>query len=391
MNPFKQFVQQSRDEARKLAKKLGFYRDGSGTGTSILIIDTAIKTTDVIAGVEDWWWPRMKANLLEVDVIDESGALITPAPGKRLDLKPFITAYEVATGSDPDDRPAVKRYRFRDTDGNGSGNYGSLGALAMGEEDAERCFGEEYEMRLNTVALVRSPLMVVGYFSEWRAPASAPPSVGCFVAEQNVDFVLKLSEPPDHSRWAPNADRLLKHGEGSAETVSTILKRIRNNFKRFMNDAKPAAPPKPRRLAKLERDLASWFGVGRKGPPPAGEPNPAPISLVPTKPKLSLENGMLTARGTVEIKLAPNEEEGRWFRLRLALNVAEEDGVSSSDPVELEWSSVSELKDLQDGFLLGRVEKGQPVHISYLSAPYDAGWTVRFLPEVLPVEEGASS
>lgn len=372
------------DQARELAIKLGIRREGNAMGTSILVIDAGVDQSHLLAGIEDWWWPRIQQRLLDASVLTPDGDELSPRPGKRQHLKPFLNAFDSAVGKTPDIPGKIMRRRFNAT---ADKDLGHLGAIVLDDSADENPLGEDFEARLNTVALIRGPLMVVDYYSNWSPPASAPPSVGCFIADDDVDFLLKLSEPPDHSRWDAGADRLVKRGGTATEVVGSLLRRIKTQFRKFQNDAKPPAPPRPRRLAKLERDLASWFGVGPKGTGAGTGPNATPISLVTKGPKLSLEDGMLCARGSVEIKLTDKEEAERWFRLRLTLQVAEEDGVSSTDPVELVWTSDTPLEDLQDGFLLGKAEQGQTILVEYVSAPYDAGWTLRFLPEVLPIKE----
>lgn len=75
------------------------------------------------------------------------------------------------------------------------------------------------------------------------------------------------------------------------------------------------------------------------------------------------------------------------FRVRLSLRVAEEDGVSSADPIPLATTAGSRLEELEDGFWRGTVTADEPVRIDFESDPYDSSWTVQFVPEVLPVEE----
>lgn len=372
------------DKARELAKKLGFERDDQAQGTSILIIDVDLTPEQVLSGIEDWWWPRIQSRLLEASVISFGGDELFPMPKRRKHLKPFIDAFDSAGGRTPDIRGKVQRKRFNSLYGK---ELGYLGAVVLDDSEEENPLGEDYESRLATVALVRGPLMVVDYYRNWYPSASAPLAVGCFLADQDMDFLLKLSEPPDHSRWDEGAGRLIKHDSSAPEFVRSILNRIKTHFRSFQSDAKPPAPPRPRQLAKLERDLASWFGIGGKGTPPPPSPSSAPIYVHPEGPFLSVEDGKLKAQGSVEIGLSEKVTEPKWFRVRLELHVAEEDGVPSSDPVPLSVRSESLLEEIGDGFLLGQALPGCPVRIDFESHQYDPDWTVRFMPEVLPVEE----
>ncbi len=261
----------------------------------------------------------------------------------------------------------------------------------LDDSEEENPLGEDFENRLDTVALVRGPLMVVDYHQNWRLSATAPRAVGCFVAAEDVDEVLKLSEPPAHDRWDPTAQRLQIDGDEKTEIVKSILARIKKGFRDFQNSAKPPAPPRPRRLTKLERDLASWFGVGPKGRPAPPEPNPAPISLRPYGPRIEVDGDGLRATGHVDISLPEGSPVAELpFRVRILLKVAEEDGVSAADPIPLELEPDCPLEPLGEDLWLGVVTPAGPARIGFRSQAYDPSWTVQLVPEVLPVEEAAS-
>ena len=58
-------------QADKLAAKLGFeLREDGDLGTTILIVDATSDMKSVVTGVEDWWWPRLMAGKLDVEVHD---------------------------------------------------------------------------------------------------------------------------------------------------------------------------------------------------------------------------------------------------------------------------------------------------------------------------------
>lgn len=372
------------DDAEVLAKHLGFQRD-DGLGTSILLIDTRVQPEDLIAGIEDWWWPRIEARLLEPTVINWHGEESVPRPKSRAHLRPFISAFDSALGKAPDIPAQQQRKAFNRLEGL---EVGAMGSLVLDDSENENPLGEEFENRLDTVALVRGPLMVVDYHQDWRLSATAPRAVGCFVAAHDIDDILKLSEPPAHDRWDPTAHRLKLDGDEKPRIVESVMGRIKRTFRDFQNAAKPPAPPRPRRLTKLERDLASWFGVGPKGPPAPPPPNPAPISLRPYGPHIHVADDRLRATGHVEIALQADSDESELpFRVRISLKVAEEDSVSSADPIPLTITPNCRLEALENGFWRGTVTADEPVRIEFESDPYDPSWTLQFVPEVLPGEE----
>ena len=368
-------------KAEQLAERLGFERD-NGPGTSILLIDTEVKPEELVSGIEDWWWPRIEMRLLESTIFDRNGEEHVPRPKSRFHLQPFITAFDNALGRLPDiqaqqQRTAIKFDRQE---------MGMLGAVVLDDSRDENPLGEEFEDRLDTVALVRGPHMVVAYHKNWRQSRTAPLAVGCFIAADDINDTLKLSEPPAHDRWDSEAPRLKKENDKKSRTVKEVLSRIKKAFREFQNAAKPPAPPKSTRLAKLERELASWFGVGTQGPPPLPRPNPAPISLRLEGLHIRPNNDNIHAEGQVEIALRPDSEEAEIpFRVRLSLMVVEEDSVSSTDQIPLTISPQCPLDQIDDGFWAGVVKASSPARIKFKSAPYDPGWTVQFVPEVLPV------
>lgn len=373
------------EAAEELALRLGFARD-AGLGTSLLLIDTGVQPDALVAGIEDWWWPRIEARLLEPSVFDRHGEEFVPRPKARIHLSPFIKAFDSALGKAPDIPAQQQRKAFRRFEG--QRDVGAFGAVVLNDSEEENPLGEKYENRLDTVALVRRPLMVVDYHRNWWVSATAPRAVGCFIAAADIDDALKLSEPPAHDRWDPTAHRLSLDGEEKPKIVESVLARIKRAFREFQNAAKPPAPSRPKRLTKLERDLASWFGVGPKGRPPPPQPNAAPISLRPYGPNIHMDGDSLRATGRVEIALpADSEEPDMPFRVRLSLKVAEEDGVSSVDPIPLTLKSNGPLEALDEDFWLAIVSADTPALIEFESAPYDPNWTVQLLPEVLPVEE----
>ncbi|HER34402.1 MAG: hypothetical protein JXJ30_00830 [Halothiobacillaceae bacterium] len=371
------------EEAEKLARALGFERE-DGSGTSILLIDTDLRPDDLIAGIEDWWWPRIDARLLYSKVIDDADDEHFPRPKKRKHLKPFVESFDMAKGVTPTIPGKQAQKTFNRLD---SLQIGSFGSVVVDDSQDENPFGEEYEELLDTVALIRSPLMVVDYYRKWRPTASAPPAVGCFLAANDIDRILKLSEPPAHDKWDPSAGRLTVVDEEYPNVVQSTLQRIKKSFRDFQASAKPPAPPRPKRLAKLERELATWFGAGPKNQTPPPGPNPAPISLRLDGPHLEKVKDGLRARGYVEVRANGQMEGSVPFRIGLTLQVAEEDSVSQNDPIPLTLTPDLNFKEIDDDLWAATVDDQTVAQLEYVSEIYDPDWTVQLMPEVLPFTE----
>lgn len=118
------------DEAHDLAEALGFEpRREQRYGTSILLIDSHINAPELIHSIEDWWWPRIEDNALDVEVRVGSD-VFHPKPRGRPDLLPFIDCYRLALGRSEPAGPHQRRENFNKVEGKelGSGGLSILSA-----------------------------------------------------------------------------------------------------------------------------------------------------------------------------------------------------------------------------------------------------------------------
>jgi hypothetical protein len=143
------------EHADAVATQLGFRaREAGEIGTSILIVDTALEADDLKKGVEEWWWPRLIENRLDVEVISPDGARHVPRPRLRTDLRPFIDAYDIAVGrnQNPIPRRELKK-EFNRQLGLELGVCG-LKVLDVPPEGEDYPGGDD---RVDSVALIRVP------------------------------------------------------------------------------------------------------------------------------------------------------------------------------------------------------------------------------------------
>jgi hypothetical protein len=164
------------------------------------------------------------------------------------------------------------------------------------------------DYRLDCVALIREPRMVVQYYRNW--PTGTPATVGVYVADEDIDDILKLSEPPAHSLWDPNSSRLGDLGGVNRDVVATVLRRIGGELKRFQRAASPPTPPKSRRLRILERALASFLSPARAGPDKSVDSGIAPISLQYEREPHAVPAGSssLKLKADFSVRLKPDAE-----------------------------------------------------------------------------------
>ena len=365
-----------------LAEALGFTpRSASDLGTSILIVDTAIEIPDIVRGVEDWWWPRLIDQLLDVEGVKPDGSSIVPRPRLRPDLRPFIEAYELAIGRNPNPLPRQEdAFRFNRFEGR---EVGVLGLKVLdASEDEVPVVGEE---RVDTIALIRQPRMVVAYHRPGYP--GTPPVIGALLADAEIDGVLKLSEPPPHDRWDPESTRLRDTDGFQQRLVQSLISRIRNRLKQFQSAASPPPPPRPRRLSVLERALARFFSGGR-GARDRPEPSSAPIHLAYDRnPEIHQTNdGRLRLEADFSIRL--KDEADRPERLRLSVECRVLEDGTEGDDVGVTVSSVGatlEPDPSSTSRYIVSLSRGEAVKISAVTRPYDPLCTVRFRPEVEPL------
>jgi hypothetical protein len=367
-------------DACALANRLGFKpRDENNLGTSLLIVDSRVDLDALRADIETWWWPKILEHGLDVVLIDEEAESdIHPRPRRRDDLRPFIDAYQIATGHVEAIKPHQKLETFNRIE---QCETGALG-LAVLTPEQESKVSEE---RCNCVALVRGPRMVVEYL-----PVSneMPSIAGCFVGHADLERYLKLAEPPAHNKWDPRADRLtLEAGKGT-RVVKSALDRIKRKSKDFQNSAAPPAPPKLNRLTRLERALGRYFMTKDKATtkPEHGE---APVHLhFLDEPAIVQEGGeALRMKTRLEIRAKETAPDEMKLRLKLHCSILEEEThEGDSLPIAVSVTGVETASPDDDptvfDFVLRRESKAR---FAVLSEPYDPNWTVGFRPELTPL------
>lgn len=367
-------------KADTLAAKLGFMlREEGDLGTSILIVDATVDLTNLMVGVEDWWWPRLIEHKLDVEVHDAQGGISVPRPRRNDQLKPFIEAFEIARGIAAPKSGTQKQSPLNRLGDIALGVCGfvvaPLGADGNPVVRADRC---------NTIALIRAPLMVVAYKS---CSETAPIVVGAFMAGDDIDLMLKKSEPPAHDRWDPESANLrdLK-GEGR-NVVSAVISRIKDHLKRFQREAAPPTPAKQKRLSILERALGSYFrpqGMGPK-PPPEAVSSPLHLEFVKQPYAEAASNGMLRLRSTFSVALdSKADDESVDLILHVRCPVLEDEGQEGEDlQLKIDVKGVVATPDPEDPKVLRfPISKGTKAVFAVESEDYDAAWTVRLRPEI---------
>jgi hypothetical protein len=370
-------------EADELALRLGFDpRPMSDLGTSVLLVDAVVDTADIVKGVEDWWWPRLLSGLLDVRVVDIEGVASIPRPRKRDDLKPFLEAFETATGKSPPDGKRTFQKPFNKSEGVG---IGALGFVVLERDDKDQLFVPDE--RVDAVALIRSPLMVVAYHRQWTS--GTPPMAGAFFASDDIDDVLRAAEPPAHDRWDRDARRLQDATGRKRAIVNKVLAGIQRSLKQCQSTASPPPPPRPKRLSLLERTLANFLTPSKKGPLPNPDPSAAPIHLTyDNEPRAEAAGSDLRLKAAFSVRLKADETfDGLNVRVRVTCPIIE-DGNEGDDLALVIKSDLELIEDPErPGWSTFIIKQGQVARFECETVPYDPMWTVRFVPEIEAVEE----
>jgi len=375
------------EEAHALAERLGFRRRQQGEqGTSVLVVDShAHDHQHLLRAIEEWWWPRLLDQELEV-VVEVRGTEYFPQPKQRPDLLPFIECYSLAVGRAQPAGPHQKTDRFNRLRGLSLGPY----ALQVLDSDLADEFPEE---KLGRVAMIRSPKMVVEYAQMGR---STPPAVGVFLADPDIDDILKLSEPPNHDRWDPESRRLEVAGpdeDTAREVVRHVRRRLKDQMRRFQAQASPPKPREERRLRFLERELGALFRPQLRGDVREVQTDPVEIRFREGPAIRSCDSNRIETFATVALRLrADAEDESTNAIVRLRVPVLEDDRGREGDllAVTIESDDVEPPN-------AGQAEPEFPVLLSknewrvfsLRSAPYDPGWSTKVDVEVVSQEGGA--
>lgn len=374
------------DSAHSLAVKLGFIKREEGkSGSSILILDPQLTATELVHGIETWWWPALTEQAMDVAVYDESGQRHIPRPRQRADLRPFIDAFHVATGVAAPVGNSQSRPTFNKLDGV---SLGDAGLVMMDSDVLDKGFPEE---RLNCVALVRAPRMVVQYHP---IGGMSPYVAGAFVASNDIESWVKVSEPPAHDVWDAASPDLEEFGEIASRAVKGIHTRLKNACSQFRKTAMPPPTAGKRSLKVFENMFGRLFKSKTPGmpPPPHGESAPIKIEFkkqpVLTIAKDDVEKIAFSTKFDVQLR---DDYPGVGAQVRVILDcniVEDEDSRGDALPIMVESAGVNIAKAADDSFLCF-LQKGEKATFEVSSASYDPMWSVRFTPtvEVMPGEE----
>jgi len=365
-------------EADRLAEDLNMERAENDIGTTIAIVDCPLSMEDIKRGVERSWWPKLRRDNFRVKLIDEVGQRLYPRPLQDPDLRPFVEAFDVALGRSP--VQSGKSRRKIPSIKEPSKQIGQLGLFVMIDSEEADEQTEKEDLR-DTIALVRSPGMVVQYYG--KRGVNHPPVAGVFLADERIDEILRRCEPPEHNRWDARADRL-DPAQRESEIVRKLHDAIWRDLRSFQRSARPSEKSADNRFRQLERDLTKLFGPTDKREPGGEGRGKTPVSLRPNICVKQMKND-LKIQGRVAIEL--KEDHGADLPVVLTMRLSPiDESHRRLDPISITASfenTTAKQKGKTEWYLT--LSPGETVNVKVESAAYEPDWTVEFMPQIKPL------
>jgi hypothetical protein len=346
------------EAAHKLAQSLGFFRrDRDDLGTSVMVLGSEIDVDRLREAVEDYWWPRLASDKLEVELWrgnDEE--LPPPEPLTRPELAPFMRCYRLIEDGNIPTADDERRLRMNAQGGRQRGQL-ALKALPPDSPDVHEDPEKDTNFK-NVVALIRSgPQMVVQYLDTGgRADGNF---AGVFVSHPDSEEALHLSEPAAHDAWNPNSERLRKAdpaGERRYKTlVEGILRTIKSRAREFQRSLGAGTPTVhvsgTRKLEQILAKIMPAKGLGTQRPKPARDPfrvridekrtNTATTSTVAAQVQVWLRQDAPVEEAVARMSIRPtivlddNKQRSSSERLNLASVTIDGHRVDHDSPIDL--------------------------------------------------------
>ena len=216
--------------------------------------------------------------------------------------------------------------------------------------------------------------MVVAYH-ELR---SGPDVVGAFVAHDDIDPVLKLAEPPDHTRWAEDSGRLRSANDKSlVRGMDNRINRVVEDLRKHLRGETTDVSGSPRQLEEM---MGVLFGVQKGGSKPPPPPRPPSNVSVATDSKLAYVNGRARLQGTVRVMPRETYEGGDFdCAVKVRVDVLRQDTRTVDEELAVTLGhgdddlpgGVSDREPSHQNMRVVRIGRQSVATIDFTSAPFD--------------------
>jgi hypothetical protein len=213
-------------------------------------------------------------------------------------------------------------------------------------------------------------------------PGKTPYLRGVFVADNDVDDLLRQTEPKAHDSWQTKSRDVAAVVDSEApKSANEILKRIRKEVREMQKRLKPP-PPAPEDInlpefQDLFRKLMSGGSKGTIKPPPPGDRD---VSLQFPKRKLAAAgDGRVRLEARVTVRLSDTYEAGEESpEATCAIEIGYafiEDGRKGA-PCELSIVAPTGFVQEAPGQFIGVLTRSE-VTFEVLSDAYSSDWSAR--------------
>jgi hypothetical protein len=367
------------NEADEIATELGLQKRSASErrqlGTTFLLVDPTIYPDDLLKAVERNWWPALQEGMFRVEVVTAEGAVREPRPKRDNDLRAFIRGYELATTKQDSTHDEEAQVELGQYLGRKLGSLGLVADMAgWSYASAAENDDEAVVKHSSLVALVRSPHMVVEYHEVGK---QQPHVRGTFLAHDDVDDLLRQTEPKAHDAWQGS---LVEEGVDpeAPKVAKELLRRISKEVRDFRKRLKPPHPREQDVRLPVFEDLLKGVleNRGKVGePPPPGQPRSVAIRI---SQRVETVGSQILLRAEAKFSLTKDLEIER-ARCQLHFRYAfDEDGRLGED-CEITVSTVPGFEQQAAGKRGGVVMVGELSHeavdFEIVSVPYDPDWT----------------
>jgi hypothetical protein len=390
------------EEADEIAQRLGIDSRNPAVlddlGTTFLLVDPVVAPTELVTAIERNWWPAIFDGAFSptVSIQGASGVVeqIDVQPMRDPVIKSFIRAYELTMMSQDNAIPTEVARDLgnapRDAD---SLKLGKLGLLAKPDgwsysqidpveeepesEEGSDADGVEEVSRSSLIALVRGPRMVVQYLE--CSPGKTPFIRGVFVADEEVDDLLRQTEPKAHDLWRTTGVEEGIDVRGPI-VANSVVKKIKSEVREFQKRLKPPIPDPGDVNLPVFQELFRKLMTGIGPPPPPPPPPPGERDVVAKfvrqilKPSPKGDAVFLEAEVSFRLSESFSGGEAAFASVSLHYSFIEDGRKGEGCPAMV--VAPAHFVEVTPGFFEGELSR-DPVSFLITSEPYSSDWTGR--------------
>ena len=377
-------------EARSLARVLGFrarvpHSEGpTELGTSLLVLGPTVDPRRLRAAMEAHWWPAIVDDLMDLRVVTKDGEELIPKPRSNGELKPFLRAYEIATGlvsiTGKNEKYVADEWRQKQDIPNGT-----LG-LVVEEQTSKSSRGDDEDVPAlggggAVVATMRNTRMVIEYKNY---AIKHVPIRGVYVASDEESEYLRATEPVTHDAWSTQKSADIP--PEATTLASTVNGRLRRAVNELAKQFEPDELPTTRSLKHFTDLMHRFTGRrpgGEKGKAVAGEPIEMQYWSQPAMEAVGTDRVEVAAAIRVGLGERTKDPVG-VIAVSCEARISEDEGsLGDAVPVTIAPESEHEAHVLgrgPSGEWIIKIAQGEKVVFAIRTAPFNADWTVILRP-----------